>query len=249
MLVCSSADKKPIEQDKSSDTLRTGAHNDAERQRSLTMASRTSDVTLADMESLSIISSAPTLVGSTSFSQLKEEAALQNSSDPESSENTVQIDPRSSENNDQILSITRSSSSEHSAQMNPQEAFVVRQACRYNCYCKCHEQDTTKDRRRFHRLRTQKMTCTDANCLNIIEETFEVHSKLFSRALSQVMSSKSIKVRYNLNTYRMVPEGSDALRYIKHGRLEKLQACIESGEATIYDTAPDGWSLLHVGQV
>ncbi|KAF2203950.1 ankyrin [Delitschia confertaspora ATCC 74209] len=59
------------------------------------------------------------------------------------------------------------------------------------------------------------------------------------------MASRSIKVRYNLNTYRMVSEGSEAMRYVKHGNLEKLKASIESGEATIWDTAPDGWSLLH----
>ena len=60
------------------------------------------------------------------------------------------------------------------------------------------------------------------------------------------MSSRSIKVRYDLNTYRMVSEGSNAMRYVKHGNLEKLKTCIRTGEATLLDTAPDGWSLLHV---
>jgi hypothetical protein len=44
----------------------------------------------------------------------------------------------------------------------------------------------------------------------------------------------------------MVPEGSDALRYVKHGKLDKLKMSISSREATPWDTAPDGWSLLHV---
>lgn len=60
------------------------------------------------------------------------------------------------------------------------------------------------------------------------------------------MASKSVKVRYNLNTFRMVSEGSDAIRHVKHGDLEKLKMCFETGEATLWDTAPDGWSLLHV---
>lgn len=60
------------------------------------------------------------------------------------------------------------------------------------------------------------------------------------------MTSRSIKYRYNLNTHRMIPEGSDVMHYVKHGNLEKLKGCIESGEATVWDTAPDGWSLLHV---
>lgn len=62
------------------------------------------------------------------------------------------------------------------------------------------------------------------------------------------MSSKSIKVRYDLKTFRMVSEGSDAMRYVKYGNLDKLKMCIESGEATLWDTAPDGWSLLHVSR-
>jgi hypothetical protein len=33
---------------------------------------------------------------------------------------------------------------------------------------------------------------------------------------------------------------------VKHGNLDKLKSVIESGEATPWDTAPDGWSLLHV---
>lgn len=74
-------------------------------------------------------------------------------------------------------------------------------------------------------------------------------STFFRRIMSQVMTSNSIKVRYHLNTYRMVSEGSNAMRYVKHGNLEKLKMCIESGEATLWDTAPDGWSLLHVSDL
>lgn len=43
----------------------------------------------------------------------------------------------------------------------------------------------------------------------------------------------------------MVPESADVMRYCKQGDLENLKAIIQSGKATIYDTAPDGWGLLH----
>ncbi|KAL8876911.1 MAG: hypothetical protein Q9198_004973 [Flavoplaca austrocitrina] len=69
--------------------------------------------------------------------------------------------------------------------------------------------------------------------------------RFLRKALAQVASSRSVKIRYDLNTFRMVSEGSDAMRYVKHGNLEKLKMCVRAGEATLWDTAPDGWSLLH----
>lgn len=73
-----------------------------------------------------------------------------------------------------------------------------------------------------------------------------VKKALFERAMSQLMSAKSIKIRYHLHAYRMVPEGSDSMRYVKQGNLDRLKLLIHSGEATPWDAAPDGWSLLHV---
>ena len=61
-----------------------------------------------------------------------------------------------------------------------------------------------------------------------------------------VVASHSVKVRYHVNTFHMVPEGSDVMRYTKQGDLDSLKAAIQSGKATLWDTAPDGWSLLHV---
>jgi hypothetical protein len=128
-----------------------------------------------------------------------------------------------------------------------QDTTVVRRACHYNCFCKCHERET-KTGKSLLKHRTAKVSCTEATCRNavVVEEKNAALLRSFRQAMLNVMSSKSIKVRYDLNTYRMVPEGSDAMRYVKHGNLEKLKACIDSGEATLWDTAPDGWSLLHV---
>jgi hypothetical protein len=126
-------------------------------------------------------------------------------------------------------------------------ALTIRTACQYDCYCKCHSQGAATNRG-FPRLSGSKFLCTDPNCqaARSSEEPAALPSRFFRKAISQVMSSKSIKVRYDLNTFRMVSEGSDAMRYVKHGNLDKLKMCIKTGEATLWDTAPDGWSLLHV---
>lgn len=120
-------------------------------------------------------------------------------------------------------------------------SVILRKACRYDCYCKCHTQDVAT-KRGFSRAVDP---CTDRNCHAFNEATITV-SSFFRKALAQVALSRSIKVRYDLSTFRMVSEGSDAMRYVKHGNLAKLKTCVKAGEATLWDTAPDGWSLLYV---
>lgn len=130
-------------------------------------------------------------------------------------------------------------------------AIAIRRACRYDCFCKCHAQSTPIPIRGFSKVKPLQYQCNDPSCqgANPSIENVVVSSNFFRKAISQVMSSKTIKVRYDLNTYRMVSEGSDAMRYVKHGNLEKLKTCIKTGDATLWDTAPDGWSLLHVSSI
>ena len=132
-----------------------------------------------------------------------------------------------------------------------QSMIVIHKACRYDCYCKCHELESNSSQKRFSKIKRAKTHCTEPTCKNatVAEESQSVYSSSFRSALSQIMSSKSIKVRYNLNTFRMVPEGSDSVRFVKHGNLEALKASFDAGEATIWDTSPDGWSLLHVSNL
>jgi hypothetical protein len=129
------------------------------------------------------------------------------------------------------------------------DMWVTRRSCRYDCRCNCHEQNNdSKSPRRLGRLKNRTVPCSDAKCEGNLASTEQTsqYSSLFRETLSQVMSSRTVQVRPDLKTFRMVPEGSDAMRHVKHGNLDKLKLCIESGEATVWDTAPDGWSLLHV---
>ena len=128
------------------------------------------------------------------------------------------------------------------------DALTIRRTCRYDCYCKCHAQNTTVSNKGFLNLSAPKYPCTEPDCQGATpsKEKVEIPSTFFRRAISQVMSSKSVRVRYDLNTHRMLPEGLDAMRYVKHGNLEKLKMCIQTGEAALWDMAPDGWALFHV---
>ncbi|KLJ05610.1 hypothetical protein EMPG_10906 [Blastomyces silverae] len=133
-------------------------------------------------------------------------------------------------------------------------SLVIRRACRHDCYCKCHDGSTTGEpkaqssrlnARVFRENSKPKVECSDPSCAAATSQEKPIPISFFKKAMSNMMSTSSIQVRYRLNTYRMVPEGSNAMRYVKHGNLEKLKLAIQSGEATPWDTAPDGWSLLH----
>jgi hypothetical protein len=133
------------------------------------------------------------------------------------------------------------------------DMFVLRNSCRYNCRCRCHKEPAMKPIRRFMGSgpKARKPRCNDSVCIGneTPEDISQEHSRSFRQVLSDVMSAKSIEVRFCVKKFRMIPEGSDQMRYVKHGNLEKLRECIESGVATIHDTAPDGWSLLHVSHL
>ncbi|MCJ1358222.1 MAG: hypothetical protein MMC33_008221 [Icmadophila ericetorum] len=139
---------------------------------------------------------------------------------------------------------------ESSIEKSSSNVVTIRRACRFNCFCECHVQSTLDSSRGSLKTKFGKNPCTEPSCRTSNLTTEKAHTAAFFRnAIAQVISSKNIKLRYNLNTYRMVSEGSDAMRYVKHGQLDKLKACMISGEATLWDTAPDGWSLLHMSSV
>lgn len=135
------------------------------------------------------------------------------------------------------------------------DALVIRRACRFDCYCRCHKQSVKVSKELFSEFNSpifkqskgSRIECSEPDCADATSsQTRVLPSAFFRRVFPRLASMQEVRVRYNLNTYRMVSEGSDAMRYVKHGNLDKLKMCISSREATPWDTAPDGWSLLHV---
>ena len=206
----------------------TTSGNMAESER---RGSTSSDTTLS--EQLSLFSSATSIDSSTSYgSSISNDSGL----------------IKSSQTAPEVSYPTTGSLSRRPTQRFTKDMFILRSACRYDCHCACHEKPTEEPQRRFSRSRHQKITCTDLNCLGTVSNSniSKQYSSLFSLALSKVTSEKTIRVPYDLKTFRTVPNASNAVRHINHGNLVKLKDCIESGEATIWDTTLDGWSLLHV---
>lgn len=134
------------------------------------------------------------------------------------------------------------------------DSLVIRQACRFDCYCRCHTQSIAVSKEVFSRFNApvfrpekgSKIECSEPDCAGAISATRKIPSAFLHRAMARLLSLQGARTGYHLNTYRMVPEGSNPLRYVKHGNLERLKLSMTTREATPWDTAPDGWSLLHV---
>lgn len=134
------------------------------------------------------------------------------------------------------------------------ESSLIRKACRFDCYCKCHprtrlkEGDISSLSKSLSKLEISNYDCDDVNCESNKAISVGSSTRFFQKILCQVKSAQSIKVRHHMSTFHIVPESSDVLRYVKLGKLDSLQIAIQSGKATLWDTAPDGWSLLHVSR-
>lgn len=152
----------------------------------------------------------------------------------------------------------KSNASEGSAKSREIESstgpLVVRRACRFDCYCSCHlrsevqRSGVTSLSKSISQLGLSGSHCDDSNCQpgRSTDRSVGSVSRFFQEALPRVVAAYHVKVRYHISTFHMVPEGSDVMRYTKQGDLDNLKAAIQSGKATMWDTAPDGWSLLHV---
>ena len=153
-----------------------------------------------------------------------------------------------------MSSLSSEESSESSGSDSSHGPLVIRQACRFNCYCSCHPRteverdDLTTSGKPFTQSRLTGLQCDEPNCQTMKDGDRESNSvsNFLQKALSRVAASHSVRVRHHITTFHIVPESSDVMRYTKQGDLDNLKAAIQSGRATLWDTAPDGWSLLHV---
>ena len=138
--------------------------------------------------------------------------------------------------------------------MSRTEPPILRKACRFDCYCCCHSRDEARNggvaflKKSISQLALSGLPCDNPNCQpeRTTNEIVVSVSHFFQRALPHVAAAHRVKARYHIDTFHIVPESSDVMRYTKQGDLDSLKAAIVSGKATIWDTAPDGWSLLHV---
>jgi hypothetical protein len=172
---------------------------------------------------------------------------------------TAKLEPAPSASEPGFLGSISTSQLHFHGPESPHGMGFSRRSCSFDCYCSCHsELDSTSQLSLnlrvtvFRVLTRPRRKCSVSACQRTAPPRIKklvLPSASFCRALAILVSSRSWKMKYPLNTYRSIPENSDSITYVKHGDLENLKACIESGVATQFDTSPDGWSLLHVSQI
>jgi hypothetical protein len=169
----------------------------------------------------------------------------------------AKLEPATSASESQLSDIGSTTKLDVHGPERPPGTGICRKSCSFDCYCSCHSEDERTPHLSLKRRMTvlsvvirPRRKCSAPNCQRTApprSKKVVLPSANFSQALATLVSSRGWTVKHHLNTYRSVPETSNSMRYAKHGDLNNLKACIESGEATPFDTGPDGWSLLHVG--
>jgi hypothetical protein len=169
----------------------------------------------------------------------------------------AKLEPATSASESQPSDVASTTKLDFHGPEKPPGIGIRRKSCSFACYCSCHSEDERSPRLSLKRGMTvlsvvsqPRRKCSEATCQRTSPPRIKkvvLPSTDFSRALATLMNSRAWTVKHRLYTYRSVPETSDSMRYAKHGDLNNLKACIESGDATPFDTGPDGWSLLHVG--
>jgi hypothetical protein len=71
-------------------------------------------------------------------------------------------------------------------------------------------------------------------------------SDCFKKAILISLLSRGISLRVYFKCHNLVPETAESIRCAQSGDFQTLEKLIKNKKATVNDTGPDGWSLLHV---
>jgi len=139
---------------------------------------------------------------------------------------------------------------------NPEKSFS-QLTCDSNCRCVCHttQKVLPNDMGMKHQTSSSCLivrfvrTCTLRACKKKrrrSQRSFTVPSQVLNKALGVRLLSKGFNHLFFLKSYNTVSENSDQIRYATSGNLQGLMMLVQTNKATINDTGPDGWTLLHV---
>jgi hypothetical protein len=140
---------------------------------------------------------------------------------------------------------------------DPEKKSASELHCDQNCRCVCHtNQKILPDDLSMKRQTPSSCliarfvrACTLRECKKKRRRSIgsvTVPSQVLNMALGIKLLSRGFNHLFFLKTYNSVSENSDQIRYATSGNLQGLMMLVQTNKATINDTGPDGWTLLHV---
>lgn len=133
--------------------------------------------------------------------------------------------------------------------------IVRRSTCDDSCACSCHANDIFELPGRQATIaqlvpvRTQIVDCTEPKCRKLALKKRQItirESSVLKKEFILLVILRGPGISCQVKSRPIVPETSDAIKYSQVGDLNSLRKVILDGSASIFDTGPDGWSLLHV---
>jgi hypothetical protein len=133
--------------------------------------------------------------------------------------------------------------------------IVQRGTCDDSCACPCHANDIFELPGRQAtitqpvRVRKQIVDCTEPKCRKLALKKRQItirESSVLKKEFILSVVLRGPRISCQIKSRPIVPETSDAIKFSQVGDLNSLRKLILDGRASIFDTGPDGWSLLHV---
>jgi hypothetical protein len=127
--------------------------------------------------------------------------------------------------------------------------------CSDSCACSCHVNDIFKPPGRQTTItqpvcgRKRIADCTELTCRKLALKKRQItirQSSVLKKEFILSVISRGLRISPQIKNRPIVPETSDAIKFSQVGDLISLRKLIQDGKASIFDTGPDGWSLLHV---
>jgi hypothetical protein len=146
------------------------------------------------------------------------------------------------------------------------EARLVKSTMHYDsrCMCPCHGLEKSLNSRELPRpvqnflegeSQFSAMSCrcelaTKRKKLNKSKEKSSnlvfLRSNCFKKTFLIALVARGFRIRVYFRCHNLVPETAESMRCAQSGDFDTLEKLIKSNKATVNDTTPDGWSLLHV---
>lgn len=125
---------------------------------------------------------------------------------------------------------------------------IPRSRCYSQCQCPCHRASEPKTQNK-ESGKFNSTKCSNPQCRSRDSRKTEFIIRdpmLLRREFVLSLICRGVQISCSIKTRPIVPASSAVIKCAENGDLVSLKNLLLAGKASIFDTEPDGWSLLHV---